>query len=442
MSVAQSLYTGVTGLSVNADYMSVVANNIANANSKGFKRDRVEFADILTASTLQSGGEAAKIGKGARVGRVKTMHTQGGMQITDNLTDIAIQGAGFFVVTKPGASELDMSDHYFTRVGALGFDKDGFLADPKGGRIQGYMADAAGQLSSRLSDIRIETNTLPPRATENLLLNVQLDSRMTIIPEDFDVINPEKTSNFATSAAVFDSNGREHLMTMYFKKTEDAGGGSTWQWYATVDKEEVTDPPSEGELQVVGSGEIVFDKFGFLNAEEPGDVSINFSNGAFPEQKIAIDFGRNTGVEEGKGVNTSTAIAGKSSMIFHQQDGFESGELKSLDIDRSGEIRGVFTNGIQKSLAGIALATFANEDGLNKTGDNEFVKTIASGPANIGMPSTGMRGEVFSSTLEESNVDLARQFVEMIRAQRMFQANSRSITTSDSMFEEVIGLKR
>lgn len=445
MGVAQSLYTGVTGLSVAADGMSIVANNIANANAKGFKRDRAEFEDLLLRD-LRTGAQSAKIGKGAHLANVQTMHTQGSLKVTDNLTDLAIQGSGFLVLAQPpGGAGQDSAGKMYTRAGALHFDKDGYFASSNGGRVQGYMADADGTLSARLTDIRIETNTIPPRATNNLKMNLQLDSRVDVMKESFDVKQPDKTSNFSTAMTVFDSQGRAHQVSVFLRKTNAGEDGIEWDWHALVDNKEVKDG-DKSPFQEFGSGHLKFDKFGFIKDETTYKNTVNFSNGAFPGQTIKFDFGKRPpvdGVEPtDRGAGATTSIAGNSVTVFHQQDGYEAGQLSSLKIGEDGIATGIFTNGIQRTLAGIGLATFSNQDALEKAGNNVFISNPTSGPANIGMPKTGLRGSLFSSSLEESNVDLAQEFVDMITTQRSFQANSRSITTTDSLMEDIINLKR
>ncbi|MEZ4741650.1 MAG: flagellar hook protein FlgE [Bdellovibrionota bacterium] len=440
MGIAQALYTGVTGLSVNADGMSVIANNIANSNSKGFKRDRAEFEDLLS-SDLSSGAGSAQIGRGSRLRDVKTVHTQGGLKVTDSITDLAIQGNGFFVVSNPNTEVQESAGAFFTRTGSLHFDKDGYLADAGGGRIQGYMADGDGLLSTRLTDVNIATSNIPPRATNKVNLNVQLDSRLDRIEEEFDINNPVKTSNWSTSFRVFDSHGRAHQSTVYFRRLDAGEDGISWEYHAVVDSKEVTDP-DDGPWKEFGSGIVRFDRKGQLVSEEAEEAIVNFNNGAFSNQKILFDFGKNIGEEGGNGTNASVSIASKSNTVFHSQDGYESGNLKSLNIGLDGKLNGVFTNGIQRTLAAVALATFENQNGLQKAGRNQFFATLNSGPAKIGMAQTGSRGSLYASSLEESNVDLAAEFVNMILTQRMFQANSRSITTTDTMIEEVINLKR
>jgi flagellar hook protein FlgE len=273
-------------------------------------------------------------------------------------------------------------------------------------------------------------------------MNVNLDSRIEIDPKvQFDVNNPEKTSAFNTTMNIFDSHGRGHPMTVYFERVEDSEGIS-FKYHALVDSAEVSDGQDGSKFHEIGAGLVKFTADGKLLAEQPEFFSANFKGGAFADQKIEIDFGQNIGEEEGNGVGASSATAARSDTVFHSQNGYESGNLKSLKIDLDGTIQGFYTNGIQRKLGAVAVATFESTNGLKKAGRNQFYKTMESGPPRIGLPQTGTRGSVYSSTLEESNVDLARQFVNMIMTQRGFQANSRSITTTDSMLEEVVNLKR
>lgn len=440
MAISQALYTGVTGLTVNSDGMAVIANNIANANAKGFKRDRAEFEDLLSID-MNSGGGPTQIGRGARLRDVKTIHTQGGLKVTDNITDLAIQGAGFFVVSAPNAEALDSAGKFYTRVGSMHFDKDGYLAIAGGGRVQGYMADSDGGLTSRLQDVRIETNSIPPNATETVNLNIQLDSRADIVETDWDPVAPEKASNFNTTIPVFDSHGRAHQVTTFFRKTEASTEGTKWEWHAMVDGKEVVDGDGE-QWKEFANGTVTFDRFGFLAEEVTNESQVSFANGAFPDQVINFDFGKNVLEEGGTGVNGSTSIASKFTTVFHQQDGYEAGTLQSMKVGQDGKMTGIFTNGLQRTLGAVALAVFENQNGLQKAGRNQFFATMDSGPPKIGMPEGGGRGSVYASSLEESNVDLANEFVTMIMTQRLFQANSRSITTTDTMVEEVINLKR
>jgi flagellar hook protein FlgE len=440
MAISQALYTGVTGLSVMSDGMSVVANNIANANAKGFKKDRAEFEDMLS-SDLSTGSGGGQIGRGARMRAVRTLHTQGGLAVTDNLTDMAIQGNGFFVLSNASTEVQESAGRFFTRVGSFVFDKDGYLSDPSGGRVMGFMTTKAGNLSSRLQEVRIETNSIPPKKTDKIVMDVNLDARIKPTEGEFDIMNPETNSQFNNTMTVFDSHGRGHPLTVFYTRVPTSEG-IEWKWNACVDSKDVIDPP-EGQDYVLGSsGSIKFDAKGNLTEETFDGGAINFSEGAEPGQVIELDFGQNMGLEKGNGLNSTRSISAKSVTNFHSQNGYEAGNIKSLKIELDGSIRGIYTNGVQRQLGAVGLASFENQDGLLKAGRNLFYATLDSGPAKIGLAQSGTRGAVYASTLEESNVDLAQEFVNMIMTQRGFQANSRSITTTDSMIEEVVNLKR
>lgn len=443
MPISQALYTGVTGLSVMSDGMAVVANNIANANAKGFKKDRAEFEDMLS-SDLSTGSGGGQVGRGARMRAVRTIHTQGGIAVTDNLTDMAIQGQGFFVLNNPNTEVQESAGKFYSRVGSFVFDKDGYLSDPSGGRVMGFMTTKNGNLSSRLQDVRIETNSIPPKKTDLVTMDINLDARLKPVEGEFDINNAEKTSNFNNTINVFDSHGRSHALTVYYKReVSEEGQGPVWKWFATVDSKDVVDPDADSDFKMVASGTARFNNKGLLESEEYDDIGgVNFIDGAEPGQMIKIDLGKNIGEEKGNGLNASRSISAKSVTNYHAQDGYEAGNIKSLKIELDGSIRGIYTNGVQRQLGAVALATFENQDAMLKAGRNLFYATLDSGPAKIGLAQSGTRGAVYASSLEESNVDLAQEFVNMIMTQRGFQANSRSITTTDSMIEEVVNLKR
>ncbi len=443
MPISQALYTGVTGLSVMSDGMSVVANNIANANAKGFKKDRAEFEDMLS-SDLSTGSGAGQVGRGARMRAVRTMHTQGGIAVTDNLTDLAIQGQGFFVINNSKTEVQESAGKFYSRVGSFVFDKDGYLADPSGGRVMGYMAGKTGNLSSRLQEVRIETNSIPPNGTQIINMDINLDAREKIKEGEFDINNPEGTSNFNNTINVFDSHGRSRAMTIYYKRmASEEGAGPVWKWYGTVDSTEVANPTEGQEFTIASSGTVRFNSKGILEAEEIDEgEGVSFSDNATPNQMIKIDFGKNVGEEKGTGLNVTRSISAKSVTNYHAQDGYEAGNIKSLRIELDGSIRGIYTNGVQRQLGAVALATFENQDGMLKAGRNQFYATLDSGPPKVGFAQSGTRGAVYASSLEESNVDLAQEFVSMIMTQRGFQANSRSITTADTMIEEIVNMKR
>ena len=440
MSLFGTINNSVSALQTAQIGLQAVGNNIANANAKGFKRDRAEFEDLLSLD-VATGSGPAQIGRGSRLRDIRTMHAQGGLTVTDNLTDLAVQGMGFFVLSPRSADVNETNSRLYTRVGSFVFDRDGYLSDSLGARVQGYTTNNDGVISTRLGDMRIETNSIPPEATKKLNMSVNLDALSKILPEEFDLNRPEVTSNFNNTISVFDSQGTAHQITTYFRRIEDSEGIS-FEWHATVDGKEVADPDSDFPIKEIANGKVRFSPKGLLLEETTNNSEVNFAGGAAPGQLIEFDFGKNIGSEGGNGVNSSSSIASKSITNYHSQNGYEAGNIKALRVQLDGTLLGVFTNGVTKPLGAVALATFENQDGLMKGGHNVFYATIDSGPAKIGMAQTGTRGTIYASSLEESNVDLATEFVSMIMTQRGFQANSRSITTTDSLYEEVISLKR
>lgn len=456
MGIHHALYSGVSGLSVNTDAMSVISNNIANANTKAFKNDRAEFEDMLSVSL----SEFSQLGRGARLRNIATSFTQGALTNTGGITDLGIQGDGFFITRSDTTDIQESGGQLYTRQGSFRFDQDGFLTDVYGAKLQGYMADDKGKLSAKLGDLQIAKNTIPPTATTRVTMAVNLDIREKAIPEEFDIKRATETSNFSSTVTIYDNWGTGHVATVYFSKVAD-GDQNKWKWNAVVDGQEISSEPELDEKgrpvpALIASGEVAFDAEGkpimnfktkdgkpsYIDVADGSDAfDVKFANGAVP-QKLQFNFGP---AEDENGVmsnQSSTSIATKSITHFHSQNGFESGYLKSLKVDMQGNIRGVYTNGLERRLGAVALASFSSNAGLQKVGRNSFIQTNKSGEPRIGMAQTGTRGGVYSASLEESNVDLAQQFVDMITTQRGFQANSKSITTTDSMMEEIINLKR
>jgi flagellar hook protein FlgE len=458
MSINYSLFSGVSGLSANSDGMNVIANNIANANTKSYKADRAEFEDMLAATI----NENSQLGRGTRLRNITTLHGQGSLTNTNQVTDLAIQGDVFFVVKNDQVEVKESNGTFYTRQGSFRFDRDGKLTDPTGSRVQGYMADPddANKLSPNLSDLQIISNTIAPQATNVVNVVANLDVREKPPVDPFNLENPVDSSNFVTAVTIFDNlrNGRQ--ANIYFSRTNETDKNA-WEWHALVDGNEISaTPPKDSKGKVmpfqIAQGRVEFDESGnpvlpfFTKSGEPiqidvaqksDAVDVQFVNGAKP-QKIQFNFGPAIGSDGKLGVQGSTSIAAKSGVAYHSQDGYETGYLKTIKIDIDGSVRGIYTNGLERRLGAVALASFPNNHGLQKVGRNNYVYTPKAGEPRIGLAQTGSRGSVYSSSLEESNVDLAQQFVDMILTQRGFQANSKSVTTTDTMLEEVINLKR
>jgi flagellar hook protein FlgE len=421
------LNSGISGLNANNNNMSVIANNIANVNTPGYKAQRATFADVLS---QQSGGLA--IGNGVDIKGVSSMQGQGALDSTDNATDVAIDGNGLFIVKNAEGSA------FYTRAGQFQFNVDGKLATPDGHVVQGWDLQDNETITGLPTDIDISNTSLPPKATTTLALNICLDSNASIIgagPDVFDINDPHNTSNYSTSVSVFDSLG--HNITFYFSKLTAPG---EWEWNAVLDEDETQTKQAWGT--------IAFTEKGFLDTESATTyrtgllTGFNFNNGSEEEQAINIDFGTSITTDGGTGADSTTQYADQFATRNTSQDGYPSGSLNTISVNREGVIQGSFTNGHIDDLAIIALADFNNPAGLRKTGNNLYMACNESGQAIINPPASGGMGKISSYSLEGSNVDLASEFMKMIITQRAFQANARSITVADQMLTEIVSLKR
>lgn len=455
MAIHYALFSGVSGLTVNTDAMGVISNNIANSNTRAFKADRAEFEDLLAVNL----NEFSQLGRGARLRSISTNYTQGALSHTGGMTDMAIQGEGFFIMRNAMEDSGTSGAMGYTRQGTFRFDREGYISDVHGQRLQGYLVGTDGKLETRMQDVQVNTTSLKPVASTLINMNVNLDLREPTLIENFDPRKPNATSNYASSVTIYDNFGQAHQATIYFSK--EKGDTNSWTWNACVDGAEVKgaepfDEQGRPLAHVIGSGKLQFDETGkpvmnfrtkegrpsYIDVMDQSDAAeVKWSNGA-SSQKIQFNFGAIEDENGQLGKNTSTSLATRSSTMYHSQNGSEAGYLKSLKLDQEGNLRAVYSNGLERRLGAIALATFPSPSGLQKIGHNMFTQTHRSGEASMGLPQTGTRGSVHSASLEESNVDLASQFVDMITTQRGFQANSKTITTSDSMLEEIIGLKR
>ncbi|MBN1957462.1 MAG: flagellar hook protein FlgE [Desulfuromonadales bacterium] len=435
MGVSSSLYSGVSGLNANGNAMSVIGNNIANANTIGFKSSRAIFGDLLSSQISGSGG-ISQVGRGVGLSIVDNIFSQGTFENTETNTDLAVEGSGFFIVSDPTTGN---SVNNYTRAGAFRFDADGYMVNPEGYNIMGYQLDENGNTVGDLTPIWANTQSFTQAGpTGNVDLNTNLDSdSVTIGAGAFDPLDPANTSNYATSIQVFDSLGSTHLMTTYFTKT----GNQSWEWYNVVDGGDLASGAS-GVLSVVGSGVLNFDASGNLDLTTSGTGiplatagvfqtttnAFDWNNGALQNQQISIDM-------------QTSQYASPSVVVAQEQDGYGTGTLVKLSVDEFGNVIGNFSNGTPRQLMRIALAKFTNPNALDKVGNNMYAQSNSSGVPVIGTVGSGV-GSIFTNALELSNVDLAQEFVKMITTQRGFSANSKTITTTDEMLAEVINLKR
>lgn len=427
MSILSSLYTGVSGLAAHGQALGVTADNIANAGTTGFKASRAEFQDII-AKNLKGILGGNQIGRGVKIGAVNPIINQGNVDATEKATDLAISGEGYFKVR---GSDGDS----FTRDGSFKFDKVGYLVTNDNQRVQGFQADEKGMILNKLDDIKFPRALIPAKATQEVKMDLNLDSRMEPTKK-FNPKDPYATSHFSTGIEIYDSQGNKHLVTAFFNKTADR----TWEWKGMVDGKSVTSGNEEG-LEEVVAGRLVFTQDGKLNSQEITNSNLNFKGGATQNQQIKWNFG-DAIQEGGKGLDGSKQYGKESDLITWNQNGAAAGTINSLSFNDEGVLTAVYSNGEARDLAQIALAKFESPESLYKTGNNRLKESRDSGNPAMGAPLRSGRGKIFAKSLERSTVDLAAEFVQLIQGQRNFQANAKTITTTDELLEQVIQLKR
>jgi len=402
----RSMFMGVSGLRNHQTMMDVIGNNIANVNTIGFKSSRVTFQELFS-QTLRGavspqdgkgGINPMQIGSGVTISSIDTNHTQGSPQPTANIYDLAIDGNGFFILG--GATPTA-----YSRAGNFSRDGNGYLTAQNGMYVYGWMAEADGTFTTKdissLTPLRIPIGqSVNPMATANISFaqNLQDGSAAYSIPIE-----------------VFDSKGATHTVDFTFTPT---GTANEWDWEATF-----------GGTSV-GDGTITFNTDGTYDAVAGDTITIDMTAFGAEDIDATIDF------------SAMTQNAEETTLSADYIDGYPAGSLQSFTIGDSGEITGIYSNGLTRTIGQLAVAAFNNPSGLLKLGENMYTETTNSGLKQIGEPNTGGRGSILPSNLEMSNVDLAQEFTNMIITQRGFQANSRIITTSDEMLQELVNLKR
>lgn len=428
MSLSNAMFASVSGLDTASTAISVIGDNIANVSTPGFKERRAEFADILGQSISTAGG-VAQIGSGSKVINVGQVFTQGTFESTARETDLAIEGRGFFIMEGPRGTA-------YSRAGMFSFDRDGFLVDPTGLRVQGFGIDATTLTSNgQLGDVQLSTSVAAPQESSTMNLSVNLDATAAA-NGPFDPSDPNSTSSFQTVMTLFDSLGAAHPTTIYFTRT----AANSWTWNATLPTGDTTTAPaSPGDPIVVqGSGTLTFDSQGFLASATGSPLTYEFAGGGAPSQSVDLEFGPVGPTSTG---DLTTQFAGSASAVNSQsQDGFATGTLQTLAIDREGFFTASFSNGVTRPIAQVGLATFANVEGLSSSGNNAFAETRESGQPLVGAPQTGQFGAVRSNSIEQSNVDLADQFIRLILNQRAFQANTRTVSTTNELLANLVQL--
>ena len=426
MGILRSFNIGVTGLNAVGSGMGVIGDNIANAGTTGFKSSRAEFQDVL-ASSLKGIDGGDQFGAGVKLAHIKPLMSQGDVARTDNITDLAVNGDGFFRVKAPFGSG-------YTRDGSFHFNKTGELVNSDGFPVIGFQADESGKITTKEAPVKLGNTTIPAQATAKLNLTMNLDSRAEV--KEFNIKDPDATSNFSNSVTVFDNVGTARLVTMYYNKAQD----NTWTYRALTDGADA-EGGIPGEFTQMAQGTVSFNNKGQLQEEAVGSNSFNFNKGAAPDQQIQFNFGESI-VEGGEGLGATTQYGSSSAISRHTQDGFSAATLGSMSFNDEGILTAVYDNGESRNISQIAVAKFENNESLFKIGRNLFKESRNSGQAAMGKPGESGRGEVLSKSLELSNVDIANEFVGLMTAQRNFQANAKTLTTADQMLQEVLNIKR
>ncbi len=408
-----SFQQGLSGLSASSKSLEAIGNNVANANTVGFKQSQAIFTDVYAASL--SGSGTSQIGIGTQLSEVVQQFTQGNVTASNNPLDIAINGGGFFRMSTNGAIS-------YARNGQFQLDKSGYIVNASGSRLTGYVADSRGILSTGApADINIRTSDLPPQTTTTVDASLNLDSRQGIpTTTPFDINDPT-TYNNATSVSVYDSLGNAHVLQTFYVKT----AAGAWDVYAAADQNLINGGAAIGSLAFGTDGALT----PASQASLPINASIPVTTGATPTLVVGIDF------------TNTTQFGSTFSVNKLDQDGFTSGRLSGFGVGPDGTVTGRYTNGQSAVLGQVVLAAFANPNGLKPMGGNLWTETSESGSPMVGAPESGNLGALQSNAVEDSNVDLTAELVNMITAQRNYQANAQTIKTQDQVMQTLVNLR-
>ncbi len=405
--------TAISGMRAAQTQLETIGHNIANANTIGFKQQRAEFADIYALS--QTGIAQNTPGNGVAVAQITQQFGQGNLSVTDNVLDLAIDGEGFFTLDDGGS-------RVYSRSGAFGLDSEGYIVNAQNQKLITYQTDSNNNLTGAFGPLQLTTKFTSPKATANVELDFNLNSDAAVIGVAGDPIDPANSATYtsSTSTTVYDSLGNPHLANLYFaKRPPAASGNNIWEVQLTLDN------TPAGTLQT-----LEFDTAGSLLAPASGQFNIGPITVAG-----ANDLNLNFDVSNAKQFGSPFAVSKLT------QDGYTTGRLSGIDIDSKGVIFARFTNGQSQIQGQVVLAQFQNLQGLQQMGDNAWAETFSSGQALLSAPGSSDLGLVKSGALEDSNVDLTEQLVDMIVAQRNFQANAQVITTADSITQTVINIR-
>lgn len=399
----------LSGLNAASTELEVTANNIANVSTTGFKESRAEFAEVFAVGTQSVSSNVS--GSGVRTSRIAQQFTQGNVDFTNNALDLAIGGEGFFVLSDNGA-------RVYSRAGAFGVDALGNVVNAQGLRLQAYPYAGSGLFNTGTPiDLRLTTGANPPAATTSADMGLNLPANASVpAVAVFDPADPA-TFNHTASVTVYDTLGSAHTATFYFIKDAVV---NTWTTQVQIDGTDVGGP-----------NPIVFGPNGTLVTPVGGQLTLppyTPTTGA-SDISLTLNFQNTTQFGNAFGVNSLS------------QDGFTTGRLTGVSVDPTGIVSARFTNGQSTQLGKLAMANFANQQGLQQLGNTGWGESSLSGDALLGEAGTASFGSIQSGALEASNVDLTAQLVSMITSQRNFQANAQAISTSDAVTQTVINIR-
>ncbi|MBW2066020.1 MAG: flagellar hook protein FlgE [Deltaproteobacteria bacterium] len=469
MALSSALFSGISGLTTLGNAMQIIGNNIANVNTVGFKGSTFSFQDLLSQSISTLSG-TSQVGRGTALGDIYSSFEQGSFESTGNPTDLAIGGEGFFVLREENNDNL-----YYSRAGNFRFNKDGYLVNPEGYIVQGWKLDENGEDIGSVTDILLSSFTSPPQETDHVQTIVNLDSDGSDNTSGSDdalaslwVTNggslSENAYEYQTTLKIYDSLGSTHDITIYFDKADTS---YAYEFIVTCNPSEDNRTGVSGNnwAGLLAGGLIHFNSgSGVISNLEvwqinpatgasvpqnvPGDLSdgyFTFAPAFIPGNSMSVELDFGSRYDGSSWVNSSlstTQFARASTTTFQSANGYGAGDLQGVNVDVDGIITGTYSNGQLVPLYRVALAKFQNVQGLFKEGGNLFRQTKESGAAITNKPGTNGLGSIAPNALEQSNVDIANEFVRMITTQRGFQANSKIITVTDQMLAELINLKR
>jgi flagellar hook protein FlgE len=412
-----SLFAGVSGLNVNSQALTVIGDNIANVNTTGFKGNRSSFSNVLSQSL--AGAEANEVGRGVEYWGTTALWSQGSIENTSNPTDMAINGAGFFLLRD------NTNANFYTRAGNFIFDRDGYLINPDGMFVQGYeitgVQPDGSLILGNITDINVPGHsTTPPQATTQFTVDVNLDAEAA----DLDT--------YSTTVSVFDSLGNSIPVMLTFGKQ----AANDWDVSVSVPAGTTAAP---GDTSIDITNYTFNGATGDLNNGVDPTISINNLTSGADNLSLTWDLFEDATTQTNGDL---TQYAAPSMTTFQTQNGYTAGALRGVSVDEGGVVSGSYSNGQLTPLYQVTLADFPNYYGITKMGGNLYAESRDSGQPMYGPPQTAKLGSISSSSIEMSNVDLAQEFIKMITTQRAFQANSRVITTSDEILAELINIKR